>query len=292
MALFAEGKLFREAGTGTGGGDKHNKGYFVDESALTTAYPTAEAGDYAIVESTDTVWVWDSDNTRWVDSDQKGQVTSVNGQTGAVVLAATDVGALPTSGGTMTGTITLGSGANIVANNRLINIGSSQYPISRVYVDTLSGGDQYGRFMVPAADQSTFGFFIALVDPMPTARQDLEAMIFQYMGATDSNYTHGYFYECVTDDNTTYYWKQLNVQPSVKVNTTATLAVADWSSNTQTITVSGVKADSVVFVSPAPASASDYASAGILCTAQAADSLTFSCTQTPSSAIVVNIVCM
>lgn len=77
-----------------------------------------------------------------------------------------------------------------------------------------------------------------------------------------------------------------------KVNTTATLAVADWSSNTQTITVSGVKADSVVFVSPAPASASDYASAGILCTAQATDSLTFTCTTTPTSAITVNVVCM
>jgi hypothetical protein len=76
-----------------------------------------------------------------------------------------------------------------------------------------------------------------------------------------------------------------------KVNTTATLTVADWSSNTQTVTVSGVKADSVVFVSPAPASASDYASAGILCTAQAADSLTFTCTTTPSNAITVNVIC-
>jgi hypothetical protein len=77
-----------------------------------------------------------------------------------------------------------------------------------------------------------------------------------------------------------------------KVNTTATLAVADWSSNTQTVTVSGVKADSVVFVSPDPTSASDYASAGILCTAQAADSLTFTCTTTPTNAIIVNVVCM
>ena len=77
-----------------------------------------------------------------------------------------------------------------------------------------------------------------------------------------------------------------------KVNTTITLTAADWSSNTQTVTVSGVKADSVVFVSPAPASASDYASAGILCTAQAADSLTFTCTTTPTSAITVNVVCM
>ena len=78
----------------------------------------------------------------------------------------------------------------------------------------------------------------------------------------------------------------------IGVNTTATLAVADWSSNTQTVTVSGVKADSVVFVSPAPASASDYASAGILCTSQSAGTLTFTATTTPSVAIVVNIVCL
>ena len=77
-----------------------------------------------------------------------------------------------------------------------------------------------------------------------------------------------------------------------KVNTTATLAVADWSSSTQTVTVSGVTATSVVFVSPAPASASDYASAGILCTAQAANSLTFTCTTTPTNAITVNVICM
>lgn len=78
----------------------------------------------------------------------------------------------------------------------------------------------------------------------------------------------------------------------IGVNTTATLAVADWSSNTQTVTVSGVTATSVVFVSPAPASASDYASAGILCTAQAANSLTFTCTTTPTNAITVNVVCL
>lgn len=78
----------------------------------------------------------------------------------------------------------------------------------------------------------------------------------------------------------------------IGVNTTATLAVADWSSSTQTVTVSGVKADSVVFVSPAPASASDYASAGILCTSQGTDSLTFTCTTTPTNAITVNVVCM
>lgn len=80
---------------GGGSTDTHNKGYYATQSALETAYPTAEAGDYAIVGSTDTVWIWDTDTSAWVDSDQKGQVTSVNGKTGTVVLDAEDVNAVP-----------------------------------------------------------------------------------------------------------------------------------------------------------------------------------------------------
>lgn len=75
-------------------------------------------------------------------------------------------------------------------------------------------------------------------------------------------------------------------------STMPTLAVADWSSNTQTVTVTGVTASNIVFVSPAPASASDYASAGIICTAQGTDSLTFTCTTVPTNAITVNVVIM
>ena len=71
------------------GGDSHNLGWYATPEALTTAYPTATAGDWAIVGSTDTVWLWDTDNSQWVDSDTKGQVTSVNGQTGAVTVQET-----------------------------------------------------------------------------------------------------------------------------------------------------------------------------------------------------------
>lgn len=75
-----------------------------------------------------------------------------------------------------------------------------------------------------------------------------------------------------------------------KVNTTATLAVADWSSNTQTVNVTGVTASGVVFVSPTPANQSAYTSAGILCTAQAAGALTFTCDTVPSADITVTVV--
>ena len=81
------GKATPGTGGGSGGGS-HNLGYYVDETALTTAHPTANAGDFAIVGSTDTIWIWDADTSAWVDSDQKGQVTSVNNKTGDVVIPA------------------------------------------------------------------------------------------------------------------------------------------------------------------------------------------------------------
>jgi len=72
MALFVSGKLFNKANVGEGGGgDQHNLGWYATESALTTAHPTATDGDWAIVGSTDTVWVWDTDTSAWKDSNQK-----------------------------------------------------------------------------------------------------------------------------------------------------------------------------------------------------------------------------
>ena len=94
MALFVSGKLFYKAGEGSGGGggsDPHNLGYYADLTALQTAHPTGTDGDFAILGSTDTIWVWDSGTSAWVDSDQKGQVTSVNNMTGAVTLGINDV---------------------------------------------------------------------------------------------------------------------------------------------------------------------------------------------------------
>ena len=73
-------------------------------------------------------------------------------------------------------------------------------------------------------------------------------------------------------------------------STMPVLLAANWSSSTQTVTVNGVTANNVVFVSPAPASASEWASSGILCTAQGVNSLTFTCTQTPSNDLTANVV--
>lgn len=282
---------------GSGGGDQHNLGYFETQTALEEAHPTAEAGDWAIVGSTDTVWIWDSDNNQWVDSDQKGQVTSVNGQTGDVTIGANDV--LPSQTGqsgkflTTDGTDASWSDKPLVNNatsgsyRLAVGDGSQANQNSATAIGAQAKANSNGSVAVGFSAVAQGNYSTALGGSTNAQRaiqlgvggSNSDANTFKVANANGN-------FEIMSADGT------VPTARLTKVNTTATLAVADWSSSTQTVTVSGVKADSVVFVSPAPASASDYASAGILCTSQSADSLTFSCTQTPSAAIVVNIVCM
>ena len=72
-----------------------------------------------------------------------------------------------------------------------------------------------------------------------------------------------------------------------------TLSVSAWSGNSQTITVPGVLADETKqLIQPVPAIASQaaYLAAGILCTGQAADSLTFTCQTVPEADLTVYVV--
>lgn len=72
-----------------------------------------------------------------------------------------------------------------------------------------------------------------------------------------------------------------------------TLTTSGWSSNTQTVTVSGVSAtETAQLITPTPAIASQsaYYEAGIMCTGQAANSLTFTCQTVPTSNLTVYVV--
>lgn len=71
---------------------------------------------------------------------------------------------------------------------------------------------------------------------------------------------------------------------------TVTLAAASWSGSSQTVTATGVTASNTVLIGAAPASASEYNTCGVLCTAQGADSLTFTCTSTPTNDLTVNVI--
>ena len=73
-------------------------------------------------------------------------------------------------------------------------------------------------------------------------------------------------------------------------STTVTLASTDWVSSAQTVNVSNMTTTATVWVSPAPASLSAYGEAGVYCSAQAAGTLTFTCSTTPSANLTVNVV--
>lgn len=83
--------LTQETNGGGPGGDVHNLGWYSTPEALKEAHPTASNGDFAIVGTTDSVWVWDSDTSNWLDTKSSGLVESVNGKTGKVVLKTSDL---------------------------------------------------------------------------------------------------------------------------------------------------------------------------------------------------------
>lgn len=70
---------------------------------------------------------------------------------------------------------------------------------------------------------------------------------------------------------------------------TATLTVAGWSGNAQTVNVTGVTATNAVIVRPAPGSHTAWLDAGVYCTAQGAGTLAFACEDTPTAELTANV---
>jgi hypothetical protein len=68
-----------------------------------------------------------------------------------------------------------------------------------------------------------------------------------------------------------------------------TLSASWWSNNSQTVTATWVTTTNSVVISPDPSSFEDYTWATIYCSAQATNSLTFTCSDVPSNDITVNV---
>lgn len=89
------------------------------------------------------------------------------------------------------------------------------------------------------------------------------------------------------------YAKQEYVDAMKPKSVSITLPASGWSSNTQTVTVSGVLADETAqLIQPMPAIASQnaYISAGVICSGQAANQLSFTCSTTPTEDISLYVV--
>lgn len=83
--------------------DTHFKGVYTDETALTTAHPAAEEGDYAFVDtgaaSPVELWIWDESDTEWVQSGATGgTVLSVSGTTDRITSTGGATPAIDISG--------------------------------------------------------------------------------------------------------------------------------------------------------------------------------------------------
>lgn len=72
-----------------------------------------------------------------------------------------------------------------------------------------------GNLILTLSDGSTIdcGKVLPQYDTMPTPSSSNEGQILQYIGTTTSNYTNGYFYECINDSGV-YKWVEKLVQDS------------------------------------------------------------------------------
>lgn len=84
-------------------------------------------------------------------------------------------------------------------------------------------------------------------------------------------------------------WDVILTIPSIST-ITVTLASANWSSKSITVTATWVTASNTVIVAPDPSSMADYTDWGVYCSSQASNSLTFVCDTEPSNDIDVNVV--
>lgn len=80
-------------------------------------------------------------------------------------------------------------------------------------------------------------------------------------------------------------WASANRRSFVTIE----IVVDDWSGGSCTKSVTGVSTTNNVMVSPAPDDLANFLDAEIICTAQGAGTLTFTCETTPIVSITVNV---
>jgi hypothetical protein len=68
------------------------------------------------------------------------------------------------------------------------------------------------------------------------------------------------------------------------------IEASDWEDNEAIKTVTGVTSESIVWVSPTPASYEDYVAAEIRATAQGTNQITFKCEAEPEASVFVNVI--
>lgn len=69
-----------------------------------------------------------------------------------------------------------------------------------------------------------------------------------------------------------------------------TLSSANWNNKFQSINIDGIDANTKIICGPAPISNNEYGEAGVYCSSQSLNTLTFTCTKTPTTNLEINII--
>ena len=216
-----------------------------------------------------------------------------------------DSGALQLTGGQVTGPVTFGDSVSIdeATIGDLVVNGSASFT-NNIQANTING--------VAVGSSPKFTDTNTEVSTLTLAAGSTAGTSLTYGGKytlTAGSKTVSFTMPASDNTNTTYTFangtngftvtpsggsaQTVTVTPSIANNltgtkTTATLGTT-WSSNQQTVTVSGVTTSNTIIVTPAPASYDAYCEAGIYCSAQASNSLTFKCDTAPSASLTVNV---
>ena len=235
------------------------------------------------------------DRPAWL-TDFNGAMTAVD----ATVKGLEDsiqAGGLPITGGTMRGSINMGDHAiTNVQEVELPGSGDGLYIGSVVQPNGTAGArltgvagsiDGVGGAALVKPDKQSE--YVNLSVATPSRPEHSATKMYVDEGINEANQMAVLAYN-TANGNAGDIAKLQTEKQDAAIQRRAGIPVASWTNNTATVTVQGVTAINIVIVSPAPESVSVWGESVVYCSAQAANSLTFTCSETPTAALTVNVI--
>ena len=245
--------------------------------------------------------------TQPTDAVRKSDLKTVSDEVDGIISGATPI-ILPPATTTKIGGVIVGDGIEVEANGTIsVTPGLTQEQADEMYLQLTGGTIEVDATVSAALTLKNTHSTGAVSDVNRSPYLNFETgngKVVKESVEYDAGYATVGFYDVENDDfvmisgllDPVYSADAANkayVDSKAPTSVTVTLTTSGWSSNTQTVTVSGVSAtETAQLITPTPAIASQsvYYEAGIMCTGQAANSLTFTCQTVPTSNLTVYVV--
>ncbi|MBR3209197.1 MAG: hypothetical protein IKN65_00120 [Clostridia bacterium] len=206
----------------------------------------------------------------WFEGDvYVGSTSGTNKDAGSKKLITAD--ALPTRTSDL-----INDGDNRYANHPFIkNIGRQPGDTGTYILDGIGQqGDDHLTFVTSSGQYAEYMTIANTLDvtaqeTIPQALPYYLGKVYQYTGATNANYTHGYFYQCVSDgaSTPTYSWERIDVQPNsggtvTDVQVDGTSIISSGVANLVTNTAYNASTNKIATMSDLPTKTSDLTNDG------------------------------